>query len=58
VNYDDKEQDRALYEPPQLAVIDLRPEEAVLSHCKIAGSSGPVGAVCNVLIVSCQTVGS
>jgi hypothetical protein len=31
------------YEPPQLTTISLRPEEAVLGHCKIAGSSGLAG---------------
>jgi hypothetical protein len=34
------------YEPPQLTVISLRPEEAVLGHCKVAGGTGPVAAGC------------
>jgi hypothetical protein len=46
------------YEPPRITEISLRPEEAVLSHCKIAGASGPIGASCNILIVQCSTVGS
>ena len=29
------------YEPPRLTVINLRPEEAVLGHCKSTTSSGP-----------------
>ncbi len=29
------------YEPPQMVTISLRPEEAVLGHCKISGSAGP-----------------
>jgi hypothetical protein len=33
------------YEPPQLTAISLRPEEAVLGHCKIAGQSMP-GGIC------------
>jgi hypothetical protein len=33
------------YEPPQLTAISLRPEEAVLGHCKIVGQSMP-GGVC------------
>jgi hypothetical protein len=38
------------YEPPRLTTISLRPEEAVLGHCKIAGGAGPVSA-------SCQPIG-
>jgi hypothetical protein len=40
---------RKLYEPPQLVTISLRPEEAVLGHCKIAGATGTNG--------NCQTIG-
>ena len=29
------------YEPPQLKTISLRPEEAVLGHCKVLGGTGP-----------------
>ena len=42
------------YDPPRLKTISLRPEEAVLGHCKIAGGSGP-GSVCGVL---CFNLGS
>lgn len=42
------------YEPPRLATISLRPEEAVLGHCKVAGGGGPAG-VCGLL---CQNIGS
>jgi hypothetical protein len=28
------------YEPPRLATISLRPEEAVLGHCKTASGGG------------------
>jgi hypothetical protein len=49
-------QDKKKYEPPQLVTINLRPEEAVLGHCKISGSSGPVTATCVAL--SCMTIGS
>jgi len=37
------------YEPPRLTVISLRPEEAVLGHCKSMTTSGPgspVGSAC------------
>jgi hypothetical protein len=30
-----------IYEPPRLTTISLRPEEAVLGHCKVMGSNGP-----------------
>jgi len=43
------------YEPPQLTTISLRPEEAVLGHCKTSGSSFP-GMTCSVPV--CSTVGS
>lgn len=44
------------YEPPRLVTINLRPEEAVLGHCKIAGSGGPVSSSCAAL--NCMTLGS
>jgi hypothetical protein len=47
---------RKPYEPPQLTTISLRPEEAVLGHCKIAGSTGAGGA-CQILGV-CPNQGS
>jgi hypothetical protein len=43
------------YEPPQLTTISLRPEEAVLGHCKTSGSSFP-GFPCSAFV--CQNVGS
>ena len=33
--------DKQSYEPPRLTTISLRPEEAVLGHCKTAGQSFP-----------------
>lgn len=44
------------YEPPQVVTISLRPEEAVLGHCKISGSAGPGGGSCAVLF--CSSIGS
>jgi hypothetical protein len=44
------------YEPPQVVTISLRPEEAVLGHCKIAGSAGPGMGSCFVLF--CSSIGS
>ncbi len=36
------------YEPPKVIRINLRPEEAVLGHCKISGSAGPASGSCTV----------
>lgn len=44
------------YDPPRLVTISLRPEEAVLGHCKMAGVSGSVGSMCTVLF--CSSIGS
>jgi hypothetical protein len=44
------------YAPPKLIRISLRPEEAVLGHCKISGSAGPASASCTSLF--CRTPGS
>jgi hypothetical protein len=45
------------YDPPKIVRVSLRPEEAVLGHCKIPGGSGPAGGPggCGVL---CKTFGS
>jgi hypothetical protein len=48
--------DKQKYEPPRVVTISLRPEEAVLGHCKIAGSSGPGTGSCMVLF--CSSIGS
>jgi hypothetical protein len=47
---------KKLYEPPKLTTISLRPEEAVLGHCKIAGTTGPGTASCAALF--CMSLGS
>lgn len=44
------------YEPPRLATISLRPEEAVLGACKVFGhSGGGVGQLCGL---GCAVAGS
>jgi hypothetical protein len=45
------------YQPPQLAKISLRPEEAVLGHCKTPSVAGPVSFSCTA-VGPCRTVGS
>jgi len=49
-------QAKPAYEPPKVVAVSLRPEEAVLGHCKIAGSAGPVSGSCKS--TSCQSLGS
>jgi hypothetical protein len=44
------------YEPPKVIRVSLRPEEAVLGHCKVPGSGGAVSASCASL--SCKTFGA
>ncbi len=34
------------YERPKVTVISLRPEEAVLGHCKNGAHGGPAGPTC------------
>lgn len=34
------------YRPPALTVISLRPEEAVLGHCKSTTAAGPASTGC------------
>ena len=40
------ERGRARYEAPRVTVVSLRPEEAVLGSCKVAGQGGPSGPGC------------
>jgi hypothetical protein len=49
---------KRLYVAPQLTTINLRPEEAVLGHCKTM-SSASQGGPCNPFLSPCvQTFGS
>jgi len=50
-------QEKAPYEPPKLVRVSLRPEEAVLGHCKIIGTTGPVSGGC-MSPSACYAVGS
>jgi hypothetical protein len=53
-----KTDEKKAYERPCLSTISLRPEEAVLGHCKNASAAGPVGATCIAIITPCGSVGS
>lgn len=43
-----------VYEPPKLVRVTLRPEEAVLGHCKTSTSGGGGASLCML----CRTLGS
>jgi hypothetical protein len=40
-----------------VTIISLRPEEAVLGHCKSFSAAGPVGSACHTT-GNCQGIGS
>jgi hypothetical protein len=46
------------YEPPQLVVISLRPEEAVLGHCKISTVGGSASLSSCTTLGACLSIGS
>jgi hypothetical protein len=47
------------YEPPRLATISLRPEEAVLGHCKtLNGGGGQMAGSCSFVGACANTFGS
>lgn len=48
---------RKPYEAPKVTRVSLRPEEAVLGHCKIIGHTGPVSGSCGSAL-ACHSVGS
>jgi hypothetical protein len=52
----DGRREKRMYEAPKVKVISLRPEEAVLGHCKNNSSAGPVSGSC--LTTSCNVQGS
>jgi hypothetical protein len=49
--------DKAPYQAPQVIRVSLRPEEAVLGHCKVTGSAGPISGSCRS-VVFCRSQGS
>lgn len=51
--------EKKIYESPRLMNISLRPEEAVLGHCKTMNSGGSQGSSCSLFFQPCnQTQGS
>ncbi len=57
MNDEENLQPKKEYEPPAITRISLRPEEAVLGHCKNMTAAGPAGGTCNA-VGNCQTIGS
>jgi hypothetical protein len=49
---------KAQYQSPLVVRVSLRPEEAVLGHCKVTGSAGPAGGGCRAIVGSCLSPGS
>jgi hypothetical protein len=55
---DHEQHAKKTYLSPQITVISLRPEEAVLANCKSQSSAGPVGAGCQAAGGACRGHGS
>lgn len=53
---DSGRQPKKKYDQPRVTVISLRPEEAVLGHCKNGAAGGPVGSSCT--LTGCKNGGS
>jgi len=51
-----EKEDRKPYEAPRIIRVSLRPDEAVLGHCKVSGVAGPGNSSCGALF--CRTPGS
>lgn len=49
---------KAGYQAPQVVRVSLRPEEAVLGHCKVTGTTGYGLASCRSVLTMCKTQGS
>lgn len=46
------------YEPPKLVAICLRPDEAVLGHCKSVSSGTFQMGGCAAILGACNSIGS
>ena len=53
-----EQQPRKTYRSPEVTLISLRPEEAVLANCKSQSSAGPVGGGCQGAGGACRGHGS
>jgi hypothetical protein len=56
---DEEKDKKEQYQAPSVIRVSLRPEEAVLGHCKVNGSAGPVGGGCRTAgPITCRSIGS
>ena len=46
------------YEAPKIIRVSLRPDEAVLGHCKTPSSAGPAAPGCGIALGGCMSFGS
>lgn len=53
-----KQTQKRPYRKPGVVQVPLRPEEAVLGHCKSGHSAGPGNSTCNAFGSTCFVVGS
>jgi len=55
---DPEPQLKKTYKKPEMVRVSLRPDEAVLGHCKSGSAAGPGGSSTCVLVGTCFTLGS
>ena len=55
---DPKTQQRRTYQKPEMERVALRPDEAVLGHCKSGSASGPGGGGSCTQVGTCFSQGS
>jgi hypothetical protein len=46
------------YEAPKIIRVSLRPDEAVLGHCKTPSAAGPASPGCGIALGGCMSFGS
>jgi hypothetical protein len=46
------------YEAPKIIRVSLRPDEAVLGHCKTPSAAGPAATGCGIALGGCMSFGS
>ncbi|MGA7913681.1 MAG: hypothetical protein WCA00_00490 [Candidatus Acidiferrales bacterium] len=54
----DPKQEAKPYEAPKMIRVSLRPDEAVLGHCKTPSSRGPAALGCGIAVGGCMAFGS
>jgi hypothetical protein len=59
MNFDsNQDEQKKIYEPPRLATISLRPEEAVLGACKTLSGGGHMSLFGCTPVGACNNIGS